>query len=535
MPSKIFSACSVGLDCHLIEVEADISSSTPNFFIVGLPDAAVSEAKERVKSAIKNSNMQFPRTKITVNLAPADLKKIGPVFDLPIAIAILNCRHFAAPGKKNYLQLLPEDEHALFIGELSLNGGLRPVNGVLSIASNLKAKGLKRLYLPAENAAEAALVNSYETDKTRQGFLQSPASVNADKNKNLEIYPVQNLQQLIEHLRGKNKIKRYEAPALSGQKTNDDFDFNLGQIKGQYQAKRALVITAAGYHNLLMSGPPGSGKTLLARSLGFLLPPLAFQESMEVTKIYSLAGLLKKGEPLITRRPFRSPHHTASGIALIGGNSVPKPGEITLAHRGILFLDELPQFPRSVLENLRQPLEDGSVTVARASHTITFPCRFTLVAAMNPCACGYLGDSEKPCVCTAGAVQTYQKKISGPILDRIDLKVVVPRLKDNELTGQTKPEDMNKIRQSIIIAQETQKYRLQKFGLLYNAEMDYRLVEQLCRLEPSAQTMLKEAITRFNLSARGFHKVLKVARTISDMAESGIIKTEHLAESLQYR
>lgn len=502
MPSKIFSATNVGLDSHLIEVEADISASNPNFLIVGLPDAAVSEAKERVRSAIKNSDMLFPRTKITVNLAPADLKKFGPSFDLPIAIAVLNCQ---VKG----LKLKPEDKRALFIGELSLDGTVKPINGILSIAAGLKQWKIKRVYLPQENAAEAALIQ------------------------NLEIFPVDNLSQLILHLKDKEKIRKFSGGSNFSFMPNDDF--NLGEIKGQQQAKRALVITAAGYHNLLLQGPPGSGKTLLSRALANLLPPLSLEESLEVTKIYSLIGQLKKGEPLVIKRPFRSPHHTSSGIALIGGGSFPHPGEITLAHRGILFLDEFPEFPRNVLENLRQPLEDGLITVSRAQTSVTFPARFTLVAAMNPCPCGYLGDTKIECSCSVFSVENYQKKISGPIMDRIDLRVNVPRLTENELTDKTIPEDMEKIKKQIKIAQEKQFTRLKKYNLFYNSEMNYRLVEKLCDLDPESEKLLKEAIGRLQLSARSYHKILKVARTIADLDNSEKIKTAHLAESLQYR
>lgn len=501
MPSKIYSASIIGLNSNLIEVEADISSSNPNFLIVGLPDAAVSEAKERVRSAIKNSDLIFPRTKVTVNLAPADLKKFGPSFDLPIAIAILS-----AMKKYNFKNL----DDCLFLGELSLNGSLRPINGVLGIASALKNWGIYKLFLPFENALEATIIDG------------------------ITIYPVKNLAQIADHFKNKKLIRPMEEK-INFNNLNTVENLSFSEIKGQHQAKRALIITAAGYHNLLLIGSPGSGKTLLSRSLAELLPPLTLHESLEVTKIYSLAGLLQKNNPLIVKRPFRSPHHTSSGVALIGGGSYPRPGEITLAHRGILFLDEFPEFPKSILENLRQPLEEGFVTVSRALTSVRFPARFTLVAAANPCPCGYLGDQIKECVCSPQASCRYRQKISGPILDRIDLKVEVPRLTQEELTSRTSPENYCDVKQKIITSQQRQNERLAKFNLMYNSEMDFRQVEKICLLNKSAEALLKNAINKFQLTARSYHKVLKVARTIADLENEDNISEAHLAESLQFR
>ncbi len=495
MPAKVYSAATLGLNSYVIEVEADILASSAAFFIVGLPDTAVQESKERVRSAIKNCDLPFPRTRVVVNLAPADLKKAGPSFDLPIAMAVLLA--------KKFIKLTPPDQQALFIGELSLDGSLKPVNGILAMADKLAGLGFKKIYLPSANAAEAALINK------------------------LAVYPVFHLKELIKPFK-KQKITKLLQTAG---------DSALEQIKGQAQAKRALIIAAAGYHNLLMFGPPGTGKTLLARALRDLLPPLSLAESLEVTKIYSLTGLLPEGQPLITARPFRSPHHTASGIALVGGGSNPKPGEITLAHRGILFLDELPEFPKTVLENLRQPLEDGIIAIARAATAVQFPARFTLIATANPCPCGFLGDTEKPCRCTMAQIQRYQKKLSGPLLDRIDLQINVPRVNPEELFTKKDAQSLNSKNLPTLItqAQGLQAKRLKKFGLRYNAEITHELINKFCPLNQANEQLLKQAVLRLQLSARACHKVLKVARTIADLEQSEAILPQHLAESLQYR
>ena len=503
MPSKIYSATTFGLDSQLIEVEADLIGEAAKFIVVGLPDVAVQEARERVRSAIKNSDFAFPRQKITVNLAPADLKKTGPIFDLPIAVAILIT--------KRVLELPLSEQRSVFIGELALNGKLRPINGALAIAMMAKKLNLENLYLPADNAPEASLI---------QG---------------LKIFPVDSLARLVQHLKGKKLIKPCPAsqfpdhPAVHQSKI-------FPAIKGQAQAKRALEITAAGNHNLLMIGPPGSGKTLLARSLPELLPPLTLAESLEVTKIYSVAGLLPTDQPLISERPFRNPHHTASGTALVGGGSFPKPGEITLAHRGVLFLDELPEFPRSVLENLRQPLEDGLVTVARASQTLQFPASFTLVAAANPCPCGFLTDTEKECQCLPTQILKYQKRVSGPLLDRFDLQIEVPRIKFIDLQPEAAPDKIQALTKNIAEARKIQLERFKNIPeILTNSEIPGQNIEQYCPIDETGKKLLKEAMHRLHLSARGYHRVIKVARTIADLAHSPTIKTEHLAEALQFR
>lgn len=504
MPSKIFSATTFGLDSQLIEVEADLIGETAKFIIVGLPDAAVQEARERVRSAIKNCDIAFPRRKIIVNLAPADLKKVGPAFDLPIAISVLIT--------KKYLELNDDDKNAIFVGELALDGTLRPINGVLSIATLLKEQNIKRLYLPHQNADEANLISG------------------------LDIYPVKNLSQLVNHLKGKSLIKKLPPSDL---KTIPDTRQVLlfSKIKGQQQAKRALEIATAGNHNLLMVGPPGSGKTLLAKAMPELLPPLTIDEALEVTKIYSVSGLLSQNQPMITQRPFRSPHHTASGIAMVGGGSYPKPGEITLAHRGVLFLDELPEFPRIVLENLRQPLEDGVVTVSRASQTLQFPARFTLVAAANPCPCGFLTDPEKDCKCLPSQILRYQKRVSGPLLDRFDLQIEVPRVKFIDLQSENTEAEVENILKRIDEARKIQlnRFKNDKQKMFTNNEISSQNIENYCQLDEQSKQLLKEAMVKFHLSARGYHRIIKVARTIADLAGSDEIKTEHLAEALQFR
>jgi len=502
MSAKTFSAALIGLDAELIEVEADVGGGDMGTVaIVGLPDASVSESRERVRSAIKNSNISFPRYKVTVNLAPADIKKHGPSYDLPIAISIL----IAFDKLKSRVDI----SRALFVGELALNGDLRPVNGILSIATMTKEKGFIDIYVPRENAQEAKLING------------------------LNVFPVDNLFELFSHLSGHRLIKAQEGSDI--QLINKEIDFDMANVQGQDHAKRALEIAAAGGHNVLMTGPPGSGKTLLARTLPSILPDFNIMEALEVTKIYSVSGKLKDKTAVLKTRPFRSPHHSASAAALIGGGAMPRPGEISLAHRGVLFLDEFGEFPRSVLEHLRQPLEDGFVNVSRVAGNLSFPAKFILVAATNPCPCGYYGDPEKECKCSPIQVINYKKKISGPILDRIDLHVEVPRLAFEKINSQEKAESSVAIKERVMKTKFVQLRRFKDRKIVNNAEMSSEDVKKYCETDKESQNLLKNAVKTMHLSPRAYFRILKVARTIADIEKSEKVTMAHISEALQYR
>jgi len=507
MSAKVFSAAIIGLDATPIEVEVDISGGLALFNIVGLPDKTVEESKERVNAALKNSGAVSPQSKsqrIVVNLAPADLKKQGSLYDLPIAVGYL-----LASKQVNFLS-----EGKIFCGELSLEGKLRHVNGILAVADMARKKGFEEIYVPIVDAEEAALIHD------------------------IRVIPVQNLKELIKHLKGEKLIiESIKTDIFKRLSIEKDFDESLdfSYIKGQEHAKRALELAAAGGHNVIFSGTPGSGKTILARSFPTILPQMDIDEALEVTRIFSVAGLLSPDEPLLIERPFRSPHHSASSISLVGGGSYPKPGEVTLAHRGVLFLDEFPEFPRRALEALRQPMEDGHVTISRAAGTIKFPANFTLVAAMNPCPCGHLNDSSKECICAPSQIARYQRRVSGPILDRIDIHVTVSRVKYEKLTSEKQEEHSKDIRKRTEEARVVQRERFQNTKTKLNSDMNNPQIKRFCELDSSSQQLMRTAVNQYHLSARSYFRILKVARTIADLSKSDNIKQEHLGEAIQYR
>jgi magnesium chelatase family protein len=501
MLAKILSCATVGLEGVIVEVEVDTGPGDPKIIIVGLPDAAVQESRERVRTAIRHSGIRFPLGRVTVNLAPADIRKEGPSYDLPIAVGVLS----------SYDGLLDDLSDALMVGELSLDGSLRPTNGILPMVSVAARHGLSRAFVPWMNADEAALVEG------------------------IDIYPIDSLRGLLRHLSGEAPIPPYRGKPIERDPDGVAAAMDFKHVRGQEQVKRGLEVAAAGNHNVLLSGPPGTGKTLLARSMPTILPDLTRAEAIEVTKIYSISGLLPTGQPLVMERPFRAPHHTISYAGLVGGGTFPRPGEITLAHRGVLFLDELPEFGSQSLEILRQPLEDRMVTISRASGAITFPASFVLVGAMNPCPCGYLGHPTRECVCSSSQVTRYQKRISGPLLDRIDIHLEVPQIDYEKLRDDRSGEPSAAIRARVEAARARQLARFEGTRMLANADMSAREVQQQCRLDEAGEALMRAAMQRLQLSARSYHRVLKLSRTIADLAGSDRIESHHLAEALQYR